>query len=146
MAARLRGHAEARIDDKGRLKMPSAFKRTLEATFGSSLFITALTDDFLQVYPLPVWEEIETRVTGLGFLNPSRRGFLTRANRYGNENDMDSQGRVLLKPIQRELVNIHDEVVLIGCLDHIQVWPAERMAADDDPRPLTTEDFTTLEF
>lgn len=146
MAAHLRGHAEARIDDKGRLKMPSAFKKTLEASYGNALFLTALTDEFLQAYPLPVWEEIEARVTGLGFLNPSRRRFLTRANRYGIESDMDAQGRVALKPIQRDLIGINDEVVLIGCLDHIQVWPAERLAGDEDPKALTVEDFTTLEF
>ncbi|MCB1042252.1 MAG: hypothetical protein KDC35_04910 [Acidobacteria bacterium] len=146
MAARLRGHAEAKIDDKGRLKMPSAFKKTLDSTHGNALFITALTDDFLQVYPLPVWEEIEARVTGLGFLNPARRRFLTRANRFGTEVEMDSQGRVALKPSQRDLVGITDDTVLIGCLDHIQIWPAERMGTEEDSGPLTTDDFETLEF
>jgi len=148
MAVRLRGHAEARIDEKGRLKMPSIFKKNLEGTFGSSLFVTAdvLTNDCLLIYPLPIWEEIEIRVDRLGLTNPARRKFLTRANRYGLEVDMDKQGRIPLKNVQRGLVSIREEVILIGCMDHLQLWPMEKLQDGGEPGSLSKEDFAALEF
>jgi MraZ protein len=144
MTARFRGHAEARIDDKGRLKMPSAFRKSIEGAYGGALFITALTDSCLQIYPIPVWEEIETKVDNLGSMNPLRRRFLTRANRFGAELEMDSQGRVSLKPAQRSLVGIKDEVVLIGCSDHLELWPGKEMAKIDITDAFSDEDFSTL--
>lgn len=148
MAVRLRGHAEARIDEKGRLKMPSMFKKTLDGSYGSSLFVTvdALSNDYLQIYPLPIWEELEIRVERLGLTHPARRKFLTRANRYGLEVEMDKQGRIPLKNVQRSLVSIREEVILIGCMDHLQLWPVEKLEAGDDPGSLSKEDFAALEF
>jgi len=144
MAARLRGHAEARIDDKGRLKMPSTFKKTLEGAYGGALFITALTDEYLGIYPIQVWEEIESRVNDLGAMHPLKRKFLTRANRYGAEMEMDNQGRISLKPSQRELAGIKDNVVLIGCTDHLELWPAKEINELEGADSFTNEDFSLL--
>ncbi len=144
MATRLRGHAEARIDEKGRLKMPSIFKKNLESTYGSTLFVTALTDEYLQIYPIQVWEEIEARVNALGAMHPLKRKFLTRANRCGAEVEMDTQGRVSIKPNQRGQVGITQDVVLIGCTDHIELWPGESMAELDGEDDFSAEDFMTL--
>ena len=144
MVARLRGHAEARIDDKGRLKMPSVFRKTLEAAYGGTLFITALTDDCLQIYPLQVWEEIETKVAKLGAMNPAKRRFMTRVNRLGSEVDMDGQGRVSLKSNQRKLVGIEDDIILIGCSDHIELWPGAQIEALDGNDAFSQDDFENL--
>ena len=144
MAARLRGHAEARLDDKGRLKIPSAFRKHLESAYGGALFITAMTDKFLQIYPIPVWEDIEQRVSALGAMHPLKRKFLTRANRFGAEVEMDGQGRILLKSNQRNLTGIVDDVVLIGCTDHIELWPADSLEDLDGQDGFTTEEFMTL--
>jgi len=144
MTTRLRGHADARIDEKGRLKIPSVFKKSLKDTYGGALFITALTDDHLQVYPIQVWEEIESRVNQLGKMNPLKRKFLTRANRYGAEVEMDGQGRISVKPNQRRLVGLDGDISLIGCTDHIELWPAREMAELDGNDALTSEDFEQL--
>ena len=124
--------------------MPSAFKKTLEGGYGTSLFVTALTDEFLQIYPVPVWEEIESRVSSLGAMHPLKRKFLTRANRCGAEVEMDGQGRISIKPTIRKLVGIADDVVLIGCTDHLELWPAQDIAQLDGQDSFTPEDFTTL--
>ena len=144
MTARLRGHADARIDDKGRLKMPSVFKKHLEGTYGGTLFLTALTDDHVQIYPIQIWEEIEARVNSLGKMNPLKRKFLTRANRCGAEVDMDGQGRMLLKPNIRKLVGIESEVSIIGCTDHLELWPADVISKLEGQDALSSEDFESL--
>ena len=125
--------------------MPSTFRKSLEGAYGGALFVTALTDGFLQIYPLEVWEEIEGKVNALGSMNPLKRKFLTRANRYGAEVEMDSQGRVSIKAVQRQLVGLDDEVVLIGCTDHLELWPADAMEAELDGKDAFSEDdFMTL--
>ena len=50
-----RGNAPARIDDKGRLKVPNAFRSLLETKYGRELFLTSLTGEYVRVYPMPVW-------------------------------------------------------------------------------------------
>ena len=124
--------------------MPSVFKKNLEGAYGGALFVTALDDDHLQIYPLSVWEEIEAKVNALGKMNPLKRKFLTRANRCGAEVEMDGQGRILIKPNQRKLVGIEVEVSLIGCTDHLELWPAESIADLDGQDALTSKDFEAL--
>jgi len=146
MKGRLRGHADARIDEKGRLKMPSVFKKTLAGDYGPELFITALTDDHLQIYPISVWEDIEARVNALGKMHPLKQKFLTRANRYGIEVEMDVQGRIPIKSNQRRLIGIESEVSLIGCTDYLEVRAASALEALDGRDALSLEDFQALEI
>ena len=49
-----RGNAPARIDDKGRLKIPTGFRALLETKYGRELFLTSLSGEYVRVYPMPV--------------------------------------------------------------------------------------------
>ena len=53
----LMGHAPARVDDKGRLKIPADFRKLIEDKYGSDCFITSIDGERASVYPLPVWNE-----------------------------------------------------------------------------------------
>ena len=55
----LRGNALAKVDDKGRLKLPSSFRSTIEPKYGSEFFVTSLRGDSVRIYPMQVWQEIE---------------------------------------------------------------------------------------
>ena len=57
-----RGNAPARIDDKGRLKVPNAFRSLLESKYGKELFLTSLTGEYVRIYPMPVWLETEEKL------------------------------------------------------------------------------------
>ena len=58
----LRGNAPARIDDKGRLKVPTAFRAVIQEEHGRELFVTSLTGESVRIYPMPVWLEIEQKL------------------------------------------------------------------------------------
>jgi len=58
----LRGNYAAKIDDKGRLKIPNAFRALVEKTHGSELFVTSLTGESVRVYPMPVWLALEEKL------------------------------------------------------------------------------------
>src|ERR1700720_4516695 len=59
------GSAPAKIDDKGRLKVPTDFRRAIEERYGPELFVTSVEGESALLYPLPVWEEIEARLGGM---------------------------------------------------------------------------------
>ncbi len=145
MNARFRGHAETRIDEKGRLKMPSVFRKTLDSSYGGALFVTALSANCLHIYPAKIWDEIEGRALAKG-MNPHAKKFLLRANRYGAEAEMDGQGRVSLKPTQRAETGLVGEATLIGCADHLELWSAVKLSESEGKDALTDEDLTALDI
>ena len=64
----LRGNAPARIDDKGRLKIPTSFKGIIAAQHGRDLFVTSLSGESVRIYPMPVWIEIERQLGAQGLV------------------------------------------------------------------------------
>ncbi|MCA1651038.1 MAG: hypothetical protein LC753_12400 [Acidobacteria bacterium] len=88
----LRGNYAAKIDDKGRLKIPNAFRSLVESQHGSELFVTSLTGEYVRVYPMPVWMALEEKLSHVPSTNPARLKFLDRINYYGQVAEIDSQG------------------------------------------------------
>ena len=76
----LRGSAIARIDDKGRLKLPNVFRTQLEERYGRELFLTSLSGEDVRIYPMPVWLEIEEKLAKMPSTHPSKLRFLDRVN------------------------------------------------------------------
>lgn len=139
-----RGSAPAKIDDKGRLKIPTDFRRVLEDRWGPDLFVTSVHGDKAMLYPLPVWEEIEQRLSALASTDPARVRFLERVNYYGQQVRLDVQGRILVPQILRDSAGVSGDVVVSGQLDHLVVWNHERFATRLQEQPFTDEDFRAL--
>jgi len=139
------GSAPARIDNAGRIKIPEKFRSIIEKEYGSEVFITSLTDEALQLYPLPVWEKISgMSINGALHLRPEIRLFLIRVNRKGTRCQIDSKGRVLISQPLRQLAQLRDEVEVIGLNDHLEIWNRERLDEILEKRPLTDTDFKVL--
>src|SRR5260221_482779 len=68
----LRGNYAAKIDDKGRLKIPNAFRALVEKTHGAELFVTSLTGESVRVYPMPVWLALEDKLARAPSTHPAR--------------------------------------------------------------------------
>ncbi len=99
----LRGSYSAKIDGKGRLKIPNAFRALVEEQHGASaLYITSLSGDSVRIYPMAAWLAIEQRIAAMPSTHPARVKFLDRVNYYGLVTEFDSQGRVSLPPRLRE--------------------------------------------
>ena len=139
-----RGSAPTKIDDKGRLKIPTDFRRLLEERWGPDLFVTSVQGESALLYPLPVWEEIEQRLSSLASTNPIRLRYLERVNYYGQQVRLDVQGRILIPQILRESASIHGDVVVSGQLNHLGVWNHERFVSRLAEQPFTDEDFRAL--
>ena len=140
-----RGNAPARIDDKGRLKVPNAFRSLLESKYGRELFLTSLTGEYVRVYPMPVWLEIETKLGAMPSTHPSRLRYLDRVNYYGQAVELDVQGRVIIPMRLRESATMSGDVDVIGQYNYLDVWNHDRFLTklqreaytDDDARALS---------
>jgi len=140
----LRGNSPAKIDDKGRLKVPTTFKAAIQDEHGREVFVTSLTGDSVRIYPMPVWLEIERKLAQAPSIHPARLKFLDRVNFYGQVAELDPQGRVLIQPRLRESALMTGEVDVLGKYDFLEVWNHDRFLdkllrepfSDDDARAL----------
>ena len=139
-----RGNNPASVDDKGRLKVPTAFKALLDEKYGQDFFVTSLDGRSVRVYPLPVWIKIEEKLDPLPSMNKAKKRFLDRSNYWGHTARADAQGRVLIPTLLRESAGMHGEVAVIGHLEeYLEVWSLERLR-EPMAQPFPDEDMDTL--
>lgn len=140
----LRGSIAAKIDDKGRLKVPNAFRSAITEQYGDVLYVTSVTGESVLIYPMSVWVEIEEKLKGVPSTHVARRKFVDRVNYYGQQTEFDRQGRVSVHARLRESAEMLGEVDVFGQLNHLEVWNHERIAGKLQAEPLTDEDFGAL--
>lgn len=139
-----RGSTPTKIDDKGRLKIPTEFRRTLDDSYGAEVFITSVSGESAIVYPLPIWEEIERKLAQVPSSDRAKQRYLERVNYYGQQLRLDAQGRVVIPQILRDEAQIVGEVIVSGRIDQLEVWNRERFDQKLDAEPFTEEDFEKL--
>lgn len=142
----LLGHAPARIDEKGRIKVPSGFRSIIEETYGPDCFITSMDGERALIYPFPVWQEFQARLARVPATSQAKVKLLERVNYYGALGTLDAQGRLLVPAVLRSEAGISDDVVVLGNQDHLVVWNDERMKKRMKAQPLTDEDWKELEL
>jgi MraZ protein len=138
---RFRGSAPARLDEKGRVKIPSLFRQQIEEAFGADVFVTSLHGREILVYPLSIWRALEEKLAGLPAIHRAKNKFLERVNFFGQDAALDSQGRVLVPQILRDTAKLPADVVVTGNIDHLVVSDRNALASR-----LASEDFTPEDY
>jgi MraZ protein len=140
-----RGNHPTRVDEKGRLKVPAEFKRVIDEKYSAQFYITSLDGKVAQVYPFEEWERIEQKLAGLSSFNPTKKKFLDRTNYYGQQVEMDGQGRLLLPQLLREAGQIKGEVAVLGNLTYLVVRNLELFKREIQEEKFTPDDEKTLD-
>jgi transcriptional regulator MraZ len=140
----LRGSTSARIDDKGRLKVPNAFRRLVEQKHGREVFLTSLTGEYVRIYPMPVWLELEERLAAVPSTHPAKLRYLDRVNYYGSDGELDAQGRVIIPARLREAATMSGEVDVLGQVNYLDIWNHDRFVAKMQREPFTDDDARAL--
>jgi MraZ protein len=140
-----RGNHPTRVDDKGRLKVPAEFKRVIDEKYGTQFYITSLDGKVAQIYPFEEWEQIEQKLAGLSTFNPTKKKFLSRVNYWGQQVEMDGQGRLLLPQLLREAAQIKGEVAVVGYQKYLEVRNLEAYRQEILQEQFTPEDEKTLD-
>jgi MraZ protein len=140
----LRGSAPARIDDKGRLKVPTIFRTVIQDQQGPDVFVTSLTGECVRIYPITAWLEIERKALNASSNHPALLKFLDRVNYYGQTAELDDQGRIVIPAHLRSSASIVGDVRVFGRISHLEVWNDERFAQRLQREPWTDEDGRSL--
>jgi MraZ protein len=118
-----RGANAVSLDAKGRLAMPSRYRDELVARCAGQLVVTIdALDACLCIYPLPEWEQIETKLRALPPLREENRRLQRLLIGNAVDLELDGSGRLLVPPRLREHARLDKRVMLVGQLNKFQLW------------------------
>jgi len=140
----LRGNCPAKIDAKGRLKIPQVFRRFMEDKYGREYFVTSINGESARIYPMPVWTEVEQKLAAAPSLHPAIVRFRNLVNYYGLPAAADEQGRLLIHPLLRGKTALDGAVAVLGNMNCLDVWSRERFEAKLTNEPLADDHWQML--
>ena len=140
----MQGSHLARVDEKGRLKIPAVFLTELRQDEGEEFFVTSYDGQFTRIYPMREWKRIEERLAATGSMDQVKRKFLNLVNYYGQVVGMDKQGRVLIPALLREAAAMKGEVMVLGQTTFLDVWNRQRLVDDMRKNQLTADEKNQL--
>jgi MraZ protein len=110
-----RGTYQARVDEKGRLKLPAVFQQYLTDLGETKVFVTSLDVRIARIYPISVWKENEILFEAASDDPEAVEDVAFIANDLGADSDIDSQGRVLVPTELRRMLGIENQPVWLDC-------------------------------
>lgn len=108
------GAAPARIDEKGRLKLPSAYQGYVREA-GGKVFVTSVDEVHIHLYPIVVWHEYLERMRQSPEVALEAATVKKVAQHYGDDSEMDAQGRVLIHTLLRRTLRMENAAVYLRC-------------------------------
>lgn len=135
-----RGNHPAKVDEKGRLKLPAAFKQLLDAQNVTQFYITSTDGKSAEVWPLPEWEKREAQLAEFSTMDDSVQKYLNLTSYYGQQVEMDNQARVLLPQILRGTARLDSDVAVFGKTTYLEVHNREMFEQNLPANDMTAED------
>src|ERR1700740_2642729 len=109
-----RGNHPAKVDEKGRLKMPSAFRQLMDASHVTQFYVTRADEKRAEICPLPEWEKVKESLAEASAMDDAFRKYMNLTSYYGQQVEMDNQGRLLLPQILRGSDKLDAGVAVLG--------------------------------
>jgi len=110
-----RGFLSARVDEKGRLKLPAAITQYLVALGEQKVFVTTLNGSTARIYPISAWLQTEDMLEEAGEDAEAREDVAFVAYHFGADSEIDPQGRVLVPTDLRRTLKLENEQVYLRC-------------------------------
>ncbi|MFN7971648.1 MAG: division/cell wall cluster transcriptional repressor MraZ [Acidobacteriota bacterium] len=137
-----RGNVPAKIDEKGRLKVPTPFRAGLGK---GACYVTSLEGDCVRVYAMAEWTKVERKLAKVPSTHPAKQKFMDRVNYYGQEASVDNQGRILIHGLLRESASMTGEVAVLGQHTYLEIWNDKLFVERKlKGQTLTREDYESL--
>ncbi|MCC6916003.1 division/cell wall cluster transcriptional repressor MraZ [Nitrosomonas sp.] len=121
-----RGSTQLSLDNKSRLAIPAKYRDELFASCGGNIVVTADPSRCLLIYPQPVWEPIEEKLSSFSSFNMQIRSLQRLIIGNACDVEMDSSGRILISAPLRQFAGLQKEVVLIGQGAKFELWDKEK--------------------
>lgn len=119
------GHAINNLDDKGRIIIPSKFRKHISSEANNLMNVTLGRDNCLWLYPSNDWNILLKKIESLNPFLQDEINMKRRMMYYADDCPIDSQHRILISQSLLQKVEIKKEVLLIGQLDKIELWDPE---------------------
>ncbi len=119
-----RGSSFHTIDAKGRIIIPARFRDLIRKDGAEGLMISRM-DGSLVAYTMEEWSKIERRILSLAQKSDSMRRFRRVFIGGAHQCACDKQERILVPPMLRQYAEFAREIVLVGVLDHFEIWARE---------------------
>ena len=118
-----RGINAVNIDEKGRFAVPTRYRERLTLDCDNHMVMTIDTEEkCLLLYPLPVWEDIETKLSQLPSFHLGARRIQRLLIGHAADVDMDGGGRLLLPPLLREYAGLTKKLIVLGQGNKFELW------------------------
>src|SRR5262245_30390927 len=121
-----RGATKVTLDAKGRVVIPSRYRAALQQSAQGKLIFTVDRDQCLLLYPLPEWEQIESRLMSLPSMHVPTRNLQRLMVGHATDVELDGQGRVLVPPELREFAGLEQRAMLVGQRNRFELWDETR--------------------
>ena len=119
------------VDAKGRVNIPSKFRKVLSVDNEDTFVITRGMDPCVWVYPIVVWQNIENDLKSLSSLSAINRTFVRNTVRYASPLTYDGQGRIQLTTNLINYAELDKKTLIIGMVNKIEIWNPDRLKEID---------------
>jgi MraZ protein len=116
-----RGSSFHTLDAKGRIIIPSRFRDVIKADGAEGVMVSRM-DNCLVAYTANEWLKIETKILSMAEKSENMRRFRRVFIGGAFECNCDKQDRILIPPSLRQYAGFEKEIVLVGVLDHFEIW------------------------
>lgn len=118
-----RGRYDHTIDPKNRLSLPARYRKIFENVYSNRhVYLTTDNKKNLYVYPIDVWATLEDELLSLSTYDADTKDQIFIFSYFGLECSLDSAGRLLIPKQFRESAELSDNVVIIGKINHFEIW------------------------
>ncbi len=120
------GTYECKIDAKGRLMLPGAFKKQLAPILQDGFVLKrAVFQKCLELYPIAEWNALSAKVNKLNRFNKKNDEFIRRFNAGVKPVDVDSTGRILVSKDLGVFAKLEKSIVVNAAFNILEIWDKE---------------------
>ncbi len=117
---------ECKIDEKGRLKLPTALMKHLQNFPDNELVVKrAVFQKCLEVYPLQPWDKLMNKINGLNRFVKKNADFIRLFTAGVKKVEVDKAERILVPKDLKTFANLQKEIVISGVGEFFEIWDKE---------------------
>ena len=121
------GTYECKVDAKGRLMLPVAFKKQLVSVMGNGFVLKrAVFQPCLELYPMAEWESLMLKINKLNRFKKKNNDFIRRFTSGVKPVDLDVSGRLLISKDLVGFAGISKEIVVTSAVNIIEIWDKDK--------------------
>lgn len=113
------GQYEHQMDPKGRVSLPSAFRREAES---DRFVLLQWEKPYLTLFPEAKWAGVQDRLLDFRRTDPNAWNHVRIIVSQAVEVAPDKQGRILVPTVLQEAAGLDGAVLLSGNIDRVELW------------------------